>query len=85
MTDSYKLPTALDIVEDSYTGDPDHPLESARNTDWILVFDTLDVFIADRETLEELRKTAPTKRAADWLCGIMDTRKMFSAVTGNPF
>jgi len=85
MTESYKLPSALDIVADSYTGDPNHPLESAANTDWVRIFDTLDPFIADRETLEELKDTAPTSRAKDWLWGIIDTRKMYAAVTGNPF
>jgi len=86
MTDGFKsLPTAIDIADASSEQGSQHPLASVEGTDWHQVFDVLDPFIASRDELEELHRSAPNRRAQDWLTGIMDTRKMYSVVTGIPF
>ncbi|MEX3960195.1 hypothetical protein [Trinickia sp. EG282A] len=86
MTDGFKpLPTAIDIAQDSQEKEGIHPLASVEGTEWHQVFDLLDPFIAARAELEEMWRTAPNRRAQDWLTGIMDYRKMLAAVTGNPF
>lgn len=86
MTDGFKsLPTAIDIATESALPESIHPLESVKDTDWYQIFELMDPFIASRDELEELSRTAPNRRAQDWLAGIMDTRKMFAVVTGIPF
>lgn len=83
--EEFHLPTPLDIVNQAKPGELGHPLKSVEHTDWYLQLDTIDVYIADRETLEQLAKTAPSMRCHDYLQGIIDTRTMFSVVTGNSF
>jgi hypothetical protein len=83
--EEFHLPTSLDIVNQAKSGELGHPLKSAEQTDWYVQLDHIDVFIADRETLEALAKTAPSTRCHDWLQGIIDTRSMFAAVTGVQF
>ena len=83
--EDFQLPTTLDVVQKASSGELGHPLKSAEQTDWYLQLDTLDVFIASRDKLEELARSAPTTRCHDWLQGIIDTRTMFSVVTGASF
>ncbi|PMS17093.1 hypothetical protein C0Z18_21815 [Trinickia dabaoshanensis] len=86
MTDGFKpFPTAIEIAEQSADADCTHPLASVEGTDWHHEFELIDPFIATRKELEELWLTAPNRRAQDWLTGIMDTRRMYAVVTGNPF
>jgi len=86
MTDGFKpLPTAIEIANQYVDSNSTHPLASVEGTEWHQVFDVLDPYIAPREELEELHRSAPNRRAQDWLTGIMDTRKMFAFVTGRPF
>ncbi|PCE30074.1 hypothetical protein [Burkholderia ubonensis] len=86
MIDGFKpLPSAIEIADESQSMDGIHPLSSVEGTEWHRVFDLLDPFIASRDELEELRSSAPNRRAQDWLTGIIDTRKMYAIVTGNPF
>ncbi|RDU98737.1 hypothetical protein [Trinickia dinghuensis] len=86
MTDGFKpFPTAIDIAAESKEKDGTHPLASVEGTDWHLEFELIDPFIATRKELEELWESAPNRRAQDWLTGIMDTRRMYAVVTGNPF
>ena len=86
MAEGFKpLPTAIDIASQSKDEEGVHPLASVEGTDWHHEFELIDPFIASRAELEDLRKSAPNRRAADWLTGIMDTRKMYAVVTGNPF
>ena len=86
MTEGFKpLPTAIDIASESNDDDGVHPLKSVEGTDWHHEFELIDPFIATRDELEYLRRTAPNRLAAAWIIGIMDTRKMYAVVTGNPF
>jgi hypothetical protein len=86
MTDGFKpFPTAIEIAGQSHDADSTHPLASVEGTDWHHEFELIDPFIATRKELEDLWLTAPNRRAQDWLTGIMDTRRMYSVVTGNPF
>jgi hypothetical protein len=62
-----------------------HPLANVAGTEWHLALRALDILDAGRAELEDLQRTAPSRRAQDWLAGILDTRKMYSIVTGIAF
>lgn len=66
-----------------------HPIKSAAHdpaaANWLESLDHHDPMILSREALDQLIKTAPTQRLADWLMGILDFRLMLSVVTGRPF
>jgi hypothetical protein len=64
---------------------PSHPLANVAGTEWHLALRALNIIDASRAELEELERTAPSRRAQDWLAGILDTRKMYSIVTGIAF
>ena len=86
MTDNLQtLPTVLNIAEGSQAKDSVHPLAGIQGTAWFQEFDRLDPFVASRNELERLWQSAPSRRAKDWIAGIVDTRTMYAIVTGNPF
>lgn len=66
-----------------------HPIKFSANdpaaADWLEALDFLDPMIQSREALDQLIRTAPTQRLADWLMGIVDFRSMLADVTGRPF
>ena len=77
MTDQFQpLPSAIEIAANEPTGDNTSPLASVEGTEWHQVFDILDPFIAKRDELAELHETAPSRRAQDWIVGLMDMRSM---------
>jgi hypothetical protein len=77
MTDQFQpLPTAIEIAASDSTTDTTNPLASVEGTEWYQVFDILDPFIAKRDELAELHETAPSRRAQDWIVGLMDIRAM---------
>jgi hypothetical protein len=77
MTDQFQpLPSAIEIAATEPTGDNTSPLASVEGTEWHQVFDILDPFIAKRDELAELHETAPSRRAQDWIVGLMDMRSM---------
>lgn len=77
MTDQFQpLPSAIEIAASDFTSDTTNPLASVEGTEWHQVFDILDPFIAKRDELAELHETAPSRRAQDWIVGLMDIRAM---------
>jgi len=86
MIDGFKkLPTATDFSKGAEGKEVVHPLKSVASTDWYQIFDQVDPFVASHDELEELWKNAPSRRAQDWLTGVMDTRRMIAVVTGIKF
>lgn len=81
----YKLASALDIVENSLFGMPDHPMTAVKDTEWAQSLEDVDIFIAEREVLFQYLESAPTSQVKSWLVGIINTRQMLAAVTGIPF
>ncbi|MCC6143752.1 MAG: hypothetical protein IT368_08085 [Candidatus Hydrogenedentes bacterium] len=61
-----------------------HPLMSVP-TDFRDLVDVIDPLICTREDLLRLQAEAPTREAAAWLAGIIDTRQMMAIVSGREF